>query len=163
MSEPNLKEIDNELDDLSIRILELMNEHIACKVNLERAVRSGCIDLAKTRYIQGQTQVSAMSIPTEDLQATKTIVSSTTEEGKRTFELKNETFSNESTDDKPNKNKQDPLRWFGILVHSSLRQGQAWFLKAIDLSVQSANISADIVASVEKFEKLQSTKKCLTE
>lgn len=162
MSKINLKDIDDELDKLSMRILELMNEHIGCKINLERAVRSGCIDLAKTRYIQGQTQVSAMNIPSEDLTATKTVMLSTTKEGKHTFELKNEN-SNENTDDKPKKNKQDPLKWFGILVPSNLRQGQAWFVKALDLSVQSANISADILVSVDKFEKLLNTKKSFTE
>lgn len=158
MSKINLKDIDDELDELSIRILELMNEHIDCKINLERAVRSGCIDLAKTRYIQGQTQVSAMNIPSEDLTATKTVMLSTTKEGKHTFELKHE-----NVDDKQKKSKQDPLKWFGILVPSNLRQGQAWFVKALDLSVQSANISADILVSVDKFEKLLSTKKSFTE
>lgn len=140
-----------ELDEICVRILELMNESIKCKLDLEKTLKSGCIDLAKTRYILGNTNsVSAMKIPTEDISASSTIVS-TKEEENASFELNREVP------------KQDPLKWFGILVPSNLRQSQAWFSKTLDFSVQSANIGNDLNAKVDQYKTLLQKKKLETE
>lgn len=162
MSELNLKEIENELDELSVRILELMNDNINTKMNIERTVRSGCLDLAKTRYIMGNTtSVSAMKIPTEDLTATSTVISSHEEEEKLSYELKRETVQKISSEEKLRNINKEPLKWFGVLVPTNLRQAQSWFLKALDISVQSANIVADLNASLDKYGKLSNRKSLL--
>uniref|UniRef100_A0A1B6L225 Vacuolar ATPase assembly protein VMA22 n=1 Tax=Graphocephala atropunctata TaxID=36148 RepID=A0A1B6L225_9HEMI len=161
MPDTKLKDMEDELDDLAVRILQLMNDNIACKMNMERAVRSGCLDLAKTRYILSNTNsVSATKIPTEDLTATTTVVSSQLEEGKSVYELKRETPVKDSENKSKNTN-QDPLKWFGFLVPTNLRQGQSWFLRAIDYSVQSANISVDMSVSLDKYSKLINDKNSL--
>ncbi|KAG8298620.1 hypothetical protein J6590_010618 [Homalodisca vitripennis] len=161
MSEMKLKSVEDELDDLAVRILELMNDSITCKMNIERAVRSGCLDLAKTRYILGNTNsVSATKIPTEELIATTTVVPSQSEDGKSVYELKRETPSKDP-ENKSKSTNQDPIKWFGFLVPTNLRQGQSWFLRAIDYSVQSANISAEMNASLDKYTQLKSDKKSL--
>lgn len=140
----------DELDELCVRVLELMNENIKCKLDLERALKSGCMDLAKTRYILGNTNsVSATKIPTEDISASSTIVS-TNEGEKVSFELKKEVT------------KLDPLKWFGILVPSNLRQSQAWFSKTLDLSVQSANIGNDLSAVMDQYKTLLQKKELQT-
>lgn len=161
MSEKILKDIENELDDLSIKILQLMNDNIVCKMNIERAVRSGCLDLAKTRYILGNTNsVSTMKIPTENISATTTVVPSTTDEGITVFELNRETPK--KTEDNTVKTvNQDPLKWFGILVPTNLRQSQSWFHKAVDHSVQSANISTNLNLSIKRYNKLLTAKKAI--
>ncbi|XP_054270348.1 coiled-coil domain-containing protein 115 [Macrosteles quadrilineatus] len=161
MSETNLKDIENELDELSVRILELMNDNISCKMDIERTVRSGCLDMAKTRYILGNTSsVSAMKIPTEDLNPISTVISSA-EDGKLSYELKREPVQKVSSEDKSKNVNQDPLKWFGVLVPTNLRQAQSWFNKALDLSVQSANITVEINASLEKYDRLSSKKSSL--
>lgn len=62
----DLKDICQELDTLSLRILRLMEDLIQCKLNIEKAMKNGSLDLAKARYIMGNTNVSAIKLPTEE-------------------------------------------------------------------------------------------------
>lgn len=55
-----------ELDDLMIRSLELMEEHIQCKLKLQEIMKSSCLDLAKARYIMGTNNVSYLQLPTKE-------------------------------------------------------------------------------------------------
>lgn len=157
MSENTVRSVEKDLDDLSIRILQLMNDNINCKMNIERTVRAGCLDLAKTRYILGSTNsVSTMKIPTENLSATTTVVSGVTGD-EQVFELKRVTHQPSVGNTSKPKN-QDPLKWFGILVPANLRQGQSWFVKAIDYGVQSATVTAQLNLSMERYNALMHTK-----
>lgn len=49
-----------------IRALELMEKHIQCKLKLQEIMKSGCLDLAKARYIMGTHNVSYLQLPTEE-------------------------------------------------------------------------------------------------
>merc|ERR1712156_503842 len=42
--------------------------------------------------------------------------------------------------------KKDPLKWFGFLVPNSMRLSQRHFSKAIELSVEAANVQSEIRA-----------------
>ncbi|RZF39944.1 hypothetical protein LSTR_LSTR002347 [Laodelphax striatellus] len=59
-----MNEIDVELDKRALRALKLMNELIASKLELEKSVKAGSLDLAKARYIMGNRNVSALQLPT---------------------------------------------------------------------------------------------------
>jgi len=59
-------EVCRELDDLMIRALELMEEHIQCKLKLQEIMKSSCLDLAKARYIMGTHNVSYLQLPTKE-------------------------------------------------------------------------------------------------
>jgi len=68
-----------ELDDLMIRVLELMEEQITCKLKLQETIKSSCLDLAKARYIMGNHSVSYLQLPSEDnaeITALRTVTSS---------------------------------------------------------------------------------------
>jgi len=62
----DILEVCSELDDLMIRVLELMEEHIQCKLKLQEIMKSSCLDLAKARYIMGTHNVSYLQLPTEE-------------------------------------------------------------------------------------------------
>jgi len=62
----DILEVCRELDDLMIRALELMEEHIQCKLKLQEIMKSSCLDLAKARYIMGTHNVSYLQLPTKE-------------------------------------------------------------------------------------------------
>lgn len=49
---------------------------------------------------------------------------------------------------------KDPIKWFGVLVPNSLRQTQVAFVKALELSVDSANIQSQIESTIERQKHL---------
>ena len=65
-----------------------------------------------------------------------------------TSSLGNVNIGEEKRDEKETPQKKsdsdDPLKWFGILVPSSLKQSQKCFQKAVERSVECANIQNEI-------------------
>ena len=49
---------------------------------------------------------------------------------------------------------KDPIKWFGVLVPNSLRQTQGAFVKALELSVDCANIQSQIKSTIERQKYL---------
>ena len=49
---------------------------------------------------------------------------------------------------------KDPIKWFGVLVPNSLRQTQVAFVKALELSVECANIQSQIQSTMERQKYL---------
>ena len=49
---------------------------------------------------------------------------------------------------------KDPIKWFGVLVPNSLRQTQVAFVKALELSVECANIQSQIQSTIERQKYL---------
>lgn len=151
----------SELDDLAIRILELMNEYIEIKLMLEKAIRSGCLDLAKARYVMGNNSVSALQLPVEETASLATVTTSVDDYNKHTFQLQRiipPIKAKQNTDNGPRSHGQDPLKWFGVLVPQNLRQGQAWFQKALDLVIQCINIKEELENCQYEYKKLLKVK-----
>ncbi|XP_058499629.1 coiled-coil domain-containing protein 115 isoform X1 [Solea solea] len=48
--------------------------------------------------------------------------------------------------------RQDPLRWFGILVPQSLKQAQAAFKQAIELSAEVATLQTSVLKSRQELK-----------
>lgn len=174
MDKPSTLEVETELDELIVRILELMNQYIQCKINIENYIRSGCIDLAKARYINGNRRISALQLPTEDSAGVKAKfkVLPTQNEGKTNFQkyesmdslinfddddisssIKNMDLN--SSDDKTRRFSNDPLKWFGVLVPQSLRQSKTTFEKCLDIVVESVNVQLELGQSVERYKELR--------
>ncbi|XP_065199992.1 coiled-coil domain-containing protein 115 [Planococcus citri] len=168
-------DIEAELDELSVRVLELMNQFIVCKVNIENYVRSGCIDLAKARYINGNRSISALQLPTEDalgVQA-KFKVSPEEVEGKPNFQryqsaenlnLDDKGLSSSfksidlnSPDDKSKRFSNDPLKWFGFLVPQSLRQSKSTFEKCLEIVVENVNVQLELQHSIQRYKELRNS------
>ena len=49
---------------------------------------------------------------------------------------------------------KDPIKWFGVLVPNSLRQTQGAFVKALELSVDCANIQNQIKSTIDRQKYL---------
>lgn len=62
----DIEETCKKLDLLCIEELEVMEEYIRCKVEMEKLMKVGFLNIAKARYIMGKTSVSSLQLPTED-------------------------------------------------------------------------------------------------
>ncbi|KAJ4443957.1 coiled-coil domain-containing protein 115-like [Periplaneta americana] len=105
----NILEVCKELDSLTIRALELMEEQIKCKLKIEETMKTSCLDLAKARYIMGNRSVSYLQLPTEesdDVAALRTVTSSVETKGnleRTVFEL----HAVNLVEEKPQKHEQE--------------------------------------------------------
>lgn len=52
----------------------------------------------------------------------------------------------------------DPMHWFGILTPQTLKTAREKYQKAIELSVESANVRQHIVKNTELIQKLKNVK-----
>ncbi len=58
--------VHSELDHLSLRVLELSQDLITAKLQLEQYSREGFVLLAKARYSMGSSAVSIVQVPHQD-------------------------------------------------------------------------------------------------
>lgn len=135
-----MSRLEKELQDkLLIDMLDLIEQSVLCKMNIESTANAGQLLLAKSRYIQGPQTVSKSQLPTEnsnDFHAIKTV---TRNEG----EICDELQLNVHKIDKEN-GFVDSIRWFGVLVPRSLHLAQERFNRAVELVVESANIQTKL-------------------
>ncbi|KAF6209570.1 hypothetical protein GE061_015318 [Apolygus lucorum] len=200
----HLDEVCKELDELSMRMLDLMKQYIDLKMTMEDHVKTGSLHLAKSRYIMGNKSVSVLQLPTEEseLSAQTKVVGSDGDVSDLKLELSKMSLSEENSknardddpqedglkkrkgkkendsgdkDNKPSndikdeQNKspkkrdamQDPLKWFGVLVPQNMRLAQTSFNKAIEISIDLANVQLEMNSVREKFTTLVVEKKDL--
>lgn len=171
----NEDEICHELDDLTIRVLELIEEAVASKIRLEECMKLGSLHLAKARYIMGNSNVSALKLPTEESTDVRALcaVSTTFEKmGNPVFELHklepNQKHNRGKEEDEEDEGgveliglkelsiqqdslsanvASDPILWFGVLVPQNLRQAQNAYRQALEMAVEAANIQAELEAT----------------
>lgn len=170
MKSSALSVTENELDELVIRILRLMNEYINCKINIENRIRSGCLDLAKARYITGNRNISSLQLPGEDALGVEAQyrVSQSNKNGfmeyksinpvelQETFIVENFKNVNLSSDKSTTRNtgnsSKDPIKWFGFLVPQSLRQAKVTFEKCLEVVIECANIQSELSHCLELYK-----------
>ena len=135
-----MSQLEKELQDkLLIDMLDLIEQSVLCKMNIEATTNAGQLLLAKSRYIQGPQTVSISQLPTENSNDFKALQTVTRREG----EAEDEFELNTHKVDKEN-GFIDTIRWFGILVPRSLQLAQERFNKAIELVVECANIQSKL-------------------
>lgn len=136
---------EKELQDkLLLEMLDLVEQSVSCKINLESTTNDGQLLLAKSRYIQGPQTVSESQLPTEnsaEFNALKTVCQKTTEDTDDALELVAHKI------DKQN-GYVDAIRWFGVLVPQSLHLAQQRFNRAVELAVECANIQIKLNKSI---------------
>jgi hypothetical protein len=95
-------------------------------------------------------------LPTEDdreFYALKTVARVQDESSHATqFELEKHDVDKES-------NHIDPTHWFGILIPQSLKTAKNRYEKAIDLSIEAANVRQRIAKNCDLIGKLRQIKK----
>lgn len=124
------------IDKLTIEMLDLIEQQVKCKVNLENLVVQGQLQIAKTRYTQGTRSVSTAQLPTENSQqfkALRTIERTQNEIGDVQVKLAVQDVDRDQ-------GYIDPTNWFGILVPQSLQLAKEAFRKSIEYSCECANI-----------------------
>lgn len=154
------------LDILGLKALKLMQDIVKLKMELQEHMKVGSINLAKSRYIMGNRNVSSSQLPTEDstpfrslctverstsmrngIEAPSFVLQVHEPQKKQMAEKKNELQDciNNSC------SSNDPLHWFGVLVPQNLRVAQEAFKKAIHLSIEVANLQALLEATRIEF------------
>ena len=105
MEENNSNKFDqlcDSLDELTLKQVDYLDETLSLMSKLENHLTCGFIDLAKSRYINGERTVSTMQIPGEesDVEPTTTVIRD--EENKLVISR--------------NKEANDPLKWLDFLL-----------------------------------------------
>lgn len=135
-----MSELEKGLQDkLLLDLLDLIEQTVLCKINIEATTNAGQLLLAKSRYIRGPQTVSKSQLPTEnsnEFHALKTV--SRTEN-----EFADELQLSVHIVDKAN-GFVDSIRWFGVLVPRSLQLAQERFNRAVQLVIECANIQTKL-------------------
>lgn len=125
-----VKQIDDELDEMCVRMVQLMDDYCSSIGRLEHCLRDGCVHLAKTRYVMGNRSVSDLQLPTSGPYLARSTVALDEE--------------NNTVDLVHNKDGDDPIKRFGVLVPSSLRTAQAGFCKCLESTVEATTIKKEM-------------------
>lgn len=141
------------IDTLYIDMLDLIEQHVKCQVNIENSVVDGQLLVAKTRYTLGTNSVTIAQLPTEntpEFQALATVSRSkaTGDADLSTLELNRHSVA--KADGFP-----DPLKWFGILLPQSMQAAQRVFMKSVEYSVECANVRMNLLSAIANILKLK--------
>lgn len=158
-SEEHLDKICNILDKLTLDALLLIEEEIQTKLNIENTMSSGESHLAKSRYIVGQNNVSAIQLPTEKSPECTATVKVYQNEDEKLFNRKS--YEIQLTTKSEDENVQDPLKWFGVLVPQNLTYAQNMFRQALQWSIKAVNIQTQLCQTIDKINELQDIKKTI--
>ncbi|XP_050533934.1 coiled-coil domain-containing protein 115-like [Daktulosphaira vitifoliae] len=141
--ERSKKEADEEIDNVVLQTIELMDSYCSSMGRLENCLREGCVQLAKTRYVVGNRNVSDLQLPTTRPYLARTLL--TTKADKVILSQ--------------HENGDDPLKRFGILVPNSLRLAQNQFCKCLESTVEAVNIKNELDYLQKKLRNLKLKKK----
>ena len=163
------EEIEDELDILSIRALELSQDLIHQKLNFEKLSQDGYANMAKARYSMGSTSaVSSLQFPKTDFDASFKVYKSEKKSPENNVEISYFTDtlpSTESSGLKQRNNKEDiveiptnkknsPIKWYGVLVPKTLRDAQKRFVSCNEMVMEIANIQCEINAIIQRQKSL---------
>lgn len=136
MCDEKVQKLCDDLDELTLKQVDLLDEQLVLISKLEGHLSSGFINLAKSRYIRGERSVSLTQIPGEDsdVEPIATLVRDSSNKLKV----------------QRNASVNDPIKWFGVLVPGSLRQSQESFQKVIEAAVDIINARNDWLEALKE-------------
>lgn len=121
---------------------------------------AGQLLLAKTRYNQGSNSISTAQIPTENSEDFKALCNVEKEQdientiaGEKKHLIRHKVEKSQGY--------VEPLHWFAALPPTTLRNATEYFKKSVELVVQGANIQTELLAVMDKIERLKQIKKQL--
>jgi len=170
---------DLELNSLVLQLVALSQDLVTAKLRLESGAKSGWLQMAQARYKGGlgPGAISSLQLPSGDQEvlAEKRVNRDecVMKSGVRYFHhslMEKEQEEEGLKRRKPEKNdtgnialsprkSNDPIKWFGILTPTSLKQSQIEFLRCVDVVVEIANIQSEIQgvqARIKYLQRLQS-------
>ncbi|VVC25960.1 Hypothetical protein CINCED_3A017074 [Cinara cedri] len=139
--ERTLIQIDDELDEICLQIVQLMNDYCLSIGRLEHCLRDGCVHLAKSRYVMGNRSVSGLQLPTSGPYIARSKV---------VLDEKNNTSRLVQ-----NKDGDDPIKRFGVLVPGSIRAAQDRFCKCLESTVEATTIKTEMEKVQEDYSRLK--------
>lgn len=137
-----VQQVDDELDDICLKMMQLMDDYCSSIGRLEHCLRDGCVHLAKSRYVMGNHNVSDLQLP---MSGPYTARSTVTRED-NTIHLAN------------NKDGDDPIKRFGLLVPGSLRNAQNGFCKCLESTIEATTIKTEMEQTQENYSKLKAVR-----
>lgn len=135
------------LDKIIVKQLHLMEEKMRCELNIESSIKNGSFNLAKSRYIMGQSSVSTSRLPTEssaDFSAS-TVCETIEEDGVKQLKV----IENDAD------NTVNPLHWFGVLVPQNLHKAKSIFQNAINFVVECVNVQLQLHSNMKLIAMLK--------
>ncbi|XP_053615999.1 coiled-coil domain-containing protein 115 [Plodia interpunctella] len=146
---PTMEDVCELLDKLTLKQLHLMEEKMRGEMNIESSIQNGSINLAKSRYIMGQSSVSTARLPVENSPefAASTKCETTEEDGVKQLRV----IENE-------KNTVNPLHWFGVLVPQNLHKAQSIFQNTINFVVECVNVQLQLYENLKTLDVLKKYK-----
>lgn len=138
--ERTTKQVDDELDEMCLQMIRLMDDYCTSVGRLERCLRDGCIHLAKSRYVMGNSAVSDLQLPVSGQYRARTTVNRDDGGMVRLVHVEN---------------GDDPVKRFGVLVPGSLRAAQDSFCGCLESTAEAATITNEI----EKIQRAYSVLK----
>lgn len=181
----DLKTVKKDLDNLSIAILDALQNIVLEKQYLDANLKEGYINMAKSRYLMRGQKISTLQINTSKLVPSfKVLTSSDSVEGveylnyqslelpvgnptkRRSQEeieglsekLKNTSMDSnagEKDDSETSNECSDPLKWFGVLVPESLRICQSRFKQATETALKIASLQNQLRGLGDKYKELK--------
>lgn len=170
-------DVSERLDDVAVGVLEKVETILSLRETLNELFEAGLLDLARARYATSNKSVSALQLHFGEIRAQRTVISSA-QKGESTggtythFELvrdgspqtKNaqdalrKRHGEVKADDEDDKKldahlDSDPLKWFGVLVPSSLRNSQRRFVSALEVIADIATAQSHLQDQMEWYEK----------
>ncbi|XP_013186087.2 coiled-coil domain-containing protein 115 [Amyelois transitella] len=149
---PTLEEVCELLDKLTLKQLHLMEEKMRSEINIESSINNGSINLAKSRYIMGQSSVSTARLPVDSSPEFAASTKCETKEEDGIKQLK--VVEND-------KNTVNPLHWFGVLVPQNLHKAQSIFQNTINFVVECVNVQLQLYENLKTAEELKKYKSLL--
>ncbi|XP_011495442.1 PREDICTED: coiled-coil domain-containing protein 115-like isoform X2 [Ceratosolen solmsi marchali] len=129
-----------------IENLELLDEKLLVTFELEKLLREGHLELAKARYIRGKESIGLLQIPSEETEIQSLFSLETTYvKSDKDANIEIPTFDiSLKKSNKGEKEPQNPINWFGVLVPQNLKFAQKHFQDALYLAIKLANIQAQL-------------------
>uniref|UniRef100_A0A1I8PLX8 Vacuolar ATPase assembly protein VMA22 n=1 Tax=Stomoxys calcitrans TaxID=35570 RepID=A0A1I8PLX8_STOCA len=152
-------DVNNLLDSLYLELLHLIEQHTECRVKIERSNNSGQLLLAKTRYIQGSHAITLAQIPTENSEDFRALCCVETEKSETTVSGESKQLVRHKVDKA--EGYVEPMQWFSALPPMTLRNAAVHFKNSVELVVESANIQNEILAIIDRIDRLKLVKKQL--
>lgn len=153
MKESDLDGVCEAIDKLTLRCLELMEEKVATNVGLEKSLRDGHINLAKTKYIRGKESIGILQVPV-DQRMTSLFQLEAKYSPAPSYDISFKKANSEGEID-------DPLKWFGVLVPQNLRVSQKHFQESVFLVVKAVNVQAELADVSDQLQRLTEAKRKL--
>lgn len=168
------------LDDVLETSVDSIEAMLSLRESLNELLETGLLELARARYASGnQWAVSALQLNMGDMRAARTVSSTRPDDGYHRFELLFDDNRQPTEDDSsgarrrraadrdkveeeeeqpPTPRAGDPLKWFGVLVPSSLRRSQKCFATALEILTDVATEQSKLATSLTRYEQLRSRK-----